>query len=366
MKSLTERIDGGRFERPISIVRAIVHELRTEKVTFMAGSIAYHAFVSMLPLLVLVLTIISTVGDRSLETAFVSFAETVLTPSTGGILIGQLESAGTSTGLSILGLGVLLWGTLRIFRGLDTAFSDIYETGSANTFADQLTDGVVVFLTFGLALVAGWAINSILSSVDPGVVATVIRPVILIIGLAITFVPMYYIFPDTDVTLGEILPGVFVTAVGLTAFESVFRLYTQFKSPESSAIAGVLVLLTWLYFSGLIILIGVAVNAVLSNRSADVDIDPVTGVPQTSSENGRGNTADSQRIGEAVHRAERTLSEGDEMRLVTNGNDVRFPAPHRVVAFDEDTEPTAEDSVSLEFHWDCSTLEGGGQFGNNT
>lgn len=354
MQSLADRLDMSRFGRSMDVLRAIVHELRTEKVTFMAGSIAYHAFVSMLPLLVLVLTIISTVGDRSLETAFVSFVERVLTPSTGGVLIGQLETAGTSTGLSILGLGVLLWGTLRIFRGLDTAFSDIYETGSANTFADQLTDGVVVFLTFGLALVAGLAINSILSSVDPGVIATVIRPVVLIIGLAVTFVPMYYIFPDTDVTLEEILPGVFVTAVGLTTFESVFRLYTQFKSPGSSAIAGVLVLLTWLYFSGLIILVGVAVNAVLSNRSADIDIEPVTRAARTNSEAGRANTADSQDIVEAVHRAERILPESDEMKLVANGNDVRFPSPHHVVASNDDTEPTADGSVSLEFHWDSS------------
>ncbi|WP_394324903.1 YihY/virulence factor BrkB family protein [Halococcus salifodinae] len=165
---------------------------------------------------------------------------------------------------------------------------------------------------------------------------------------------MYYIFPDTDVTLGEILPGVFVTAVGLTAFESVFRLYTQFKSPGSSAIAGVLVLLTWLYFSGLIILVGVAVNAVLSNRSADVDIEPVTRPAQNNSESSRSNTADSQGIVEAVHSVERTLSEGDEMRLISNGNDVLLPSPHRVVASDEDTASTADSSVSLELHWDRS------------
>jgi membrane protein len=354
----TEHIDMSRFERSMSIVGAIVHELRAEKVTFMAGSIAYHAFVSMLPLLVLVLTVISTVGDRSLETAFVSFAGTVLTPSTGGVLINQLETAGTSTGLSILGLGILLWGTLRIFRGLDTAFSDIYETESANSFTDQLTDGVVVFLTFGLALVAGWAINSIMSTVAPGVIATVIRPVVLIFGLALTFVPMYYIFPDTGVTVGEILPGVFVTAIGLTAFESVFRLYTQFKSPESSALAGVLVLLTWLYFSGLIILVGIAVNAVLSNRSADVDIDPVSRAAQTDNGSGRGDTTDRQRIVEAVHRAETTLSEGEELRVVADGKEVRLPLPHRVLATDGNTERTAEGGVSLEFHWNLSPPDG--------
>lgn len=355
MQCLTERIDGTRFERPLSIVQAIVHELRAEKITFMAGSIAYHAFVSMLPLLVLVLTVISTIGDRALETAFVSFAETVLTPSTGGILIGQLETAGTSTGLSILGLGVLLWGTLRIFRGLDTAFSDIYETSSANSFADQLGDGVVVFLTFGMALVAGWAINSILSSVDPGLLATVIRPVVLVFGLAITFVPMYYIFPDTDVTVGEILPGVFVTAIGLTAFEAVFRLYTQFKSPESSALAGVLVLLTWLYFSGLILLVGVAVNAVLSNRSADIDIEPVTRATQNDKERGKRNETNHQDILETVHQAEKVLSEGEEIRLVASERSVLLPSPQWIQTCDEDTEWSPEETVQLECHWEINS-----------
>jgi hypothetical protein len=33
---------------------------------------------------------------------------------------------------------------MRIFRGLDTAFSGIHETESENTFADQLGDGLVL------------------------------------------------------------------------------------------------------------------------------------------------------------------------------------------------------------------------------
>ena len=38
--------------------RAVVHEARVEKITFMAGSIAYHAFLSILPLLLLVLAVL--------------------------------------------------------------------------------------------------------------------------------------------------------------------------------------------------------------------------------------------------------------------------------------------------------------------
>jgi hypothetical protein len=37
MKPLTERISMNRFERSTGVLRAIIHELRVEKVTFMAG-----------------------------------------------------------------------------------------------------------------------------------------------------------------------------------------------------------------------------------------------------------------------------------------------------------------------------------------
>lgn len=87
---------------------------------------------------------------------------------------------------------------------------------------------------------------------------------------------MYYIFPDTDVSPLEIVPGVAFAAVGLTIAQVIF---TAFKSGSTGGnlIASILVLLSWLYIIGLVILLGAAINAVLSNRSEDVDIDPVVG-----------------------------------------------------------------------------------------
>jgi membrane protein len=143
--------------------------------------------------LILVLAVISTIGDRRLEEGFITFAGAVLTPNTGGVLMRELERAGTQTGVSVAGVVVLLWGTLRIFRGLDRAFSDIYETEAHNSVADQVADGTLVLLTFCLALVAGWGMNAVLSRYGPGLLVGATRQVVLVFGLAITFFPAYYV-----------------------------------------------------------------------------------------------------------------------------------------------------------------------------
>jgi len=57
----------------------VVHEIRAEKLTFMAGSIAYHAFISILPLLLLVLTLVQQLQNVALEDSVVSVMQAVLT-----------------------------------------------------------------------------------------------------------------------------------------------------------------------------------------------------------------------------------------------------------------------------------------------
>jgi membrane protein len=327
-----------RLERAFVLLRALVHEIRAERLTFMAGSIAYHAFVSLLPLLLLVLAVVARIGDRSLESAFEEFVGTVLTPGAAPIFLGELSEAGGSAGVSLFGGIVLVWGTLRIFRGLDTAFSDIYESEAANTFADQVSDGVLVLVVFALAVLLAVFVESRLSF-GGGAAAWIAHRLVLVALLSLALFPMYYVFPDSDVGVLEVVPGVLVASVGLASFETLFQLYAQFsaRAQDPSVVAGILVLLTWLYFSGLVILLGAAVNAVLSNRSRDVNVRPVFGGVDYD-----GTTAPSrEEVTDALEAlehalvAERDADTGDtdrEIVVVVGDRRVVVPAPAGVVA----------------------------------
>ena len=78
---------------------------------------------------------------------------------------------------------------------------------------------------------------------------------------------------DTGVELDlpRVLPGVLVAAVGWVGLEWVFNLYVEFSSkPDVFGLLGSLVLLvTWLYLGGLILLVGAAVNATLAGRNVE-------------------------------------------------------------------------------------------------
>jgi membrane protein len=265
-----------RFSRARTeeVLRALVHEVRAERLTFMAGSIAYHAFLSILPLLLLVLTFVQRTENVALSASIVNIMEAVLTAQASGVIQQGLSEADAS--VSLLGVGFLLWGSLRIFRGLDTAFSDIYETGASNTFLDQLRDGLLLLVTVAVAILSASALGNAVPDAGSGLAWAVAGGLVRAVGLFVVFYPMYYVFPDTDVSPLEVVPGVAFAAVGLTVAQVLF---TAFKSGSTGGnlIASILVLLSWLYVIGLIILLGAAVNAVLSNRSEDVDIAPVVG-----------------------------------------------------------------------------------------
>ncbi|WP_224449672.1 YihY/virulence factor BrkB family protein [Haloprofundus salilacus] len=250
---------------PIAVGKQVLEEFSSKNVAFMAGSLAYNAFISLIPLLLLIVLLTSVLGSEQLEGRVSTLVASSLTPATGDLVSGALDSASEGTGLSIVGVVVLLWGTLKIFRGLDTAFSEIYETEDSNEFTDQLRDGLVVFVVLLVGITGMVAASTVFAAFESLPWIGLLNPLVLILGLCIAFLPLYYVFPDTDLSVRSILPGVLTAAVGWALLQGVFQFYIAFsdKSEAYGVLGGVIVLVTWLYFGGLVLLLGAVVNAVV-------------------------------------------------------------------------------------------------------
>lgn len=299
----------GRLARLRSGVLAVVHEVRREDVTFMAASIAYHAFVSMLPVLLLLTVVVSTFGSDALVDTVVDLTAAAL-PQTGRAIVTEaLRDASGGFGLSVVGVVVLLWGTSKVFRAMDAAFAEIYDTERELSIVEQVTDAVVVVLAIGGAAVSAVVLGASVALPRTVPFAPVVARVLAVLGLTVTLLPIYYVFPDVDLSLREVVPGVLVAAVGWVGLEVIFDLYVEVSSkPDVFGLLGSLVLLvTWLYVGGLILLVGAAVNATLAGRNVE----------------GRTDAHDKRRFGRRIGDAEDLEARLDE--LVVRARDADLP-----------------------------------------
>ncbi len=286
----------------VATLRATVRKVRRRNLTFVAGSLAYNAFVSLIPLLVLLLLAAGTIGDARLAGRLSSLTQSVLTPEAQDLVADALTNTSGQTGLSVAGVLVLLWGALKLFRGLNTAFAEVYDTTDEVSFIGQVRDAFLAFLVVVVSLLAVGLAAGAFAYFDYPFLG-VLNPLLLLCALSLAFFPMYYVFPHVDMSPREALPGAVVAAGGWAILEVGFQIYAANagKYEAYGVIGGVLLLVTWLYFSGLVLLIGAAVNAVIWERNRAV-ADPLTTGP---SERAGGDTATP---GNATDRHERTGS----------------------------------------------------------
>ncbi|WP_435093790.1 YihY/virulence factor BrkB family protein [Halorubrum sp. N11] len=264
---------------PLGLSRAKpAMQIFSEKnVTFLAGSVAYSAFVSIVPLVMFFLIGVSVLGAPELQQQIVDVATESVSPSVGGVIEVMIEGqreAGTGSTIrsTLIGILILVWGAIKVFRALDTAFSEIYETTGQVSLLGQIKKSLVMLFTLALGAIAMVGTTTVVAFFSSVPFIGVAVPLLLIVGLCGAFFPMYYLFPDIDVTPREVLPGVIVGAVGWAVLQVVFQVYVSLSGTGGSLIASILLLVTWLYFTGVILLLGAAVNAVgLGHPDATAD-----------------------------------------------------------------------------------------------
>ena len=252
--------------RTVTVGRDLVSAVRTQQVSFLSASIAYYMFISVLPLLLLGLAVATFLGGDAFADEVVVAVGEALTPQAANLLGNALRNASGRGGATVVSLVVMVWGSLKVFRGVDTAFSRIYDTHEVGGFLDSLVDAGAALGGIGLALV-GFAVVGSLGAVFGITVA--FGGLMLIPILVVAFFPLYYLFPDTPLTAREVLPGTLFAAVGWTVLATVFSLYASVAGSFQlyGVIGGVLLLVTWFYFAGQLLLLGAVLNAVLSGAT---------------------------------------------------------------------------------------------------
>ncbi|WP_227375684.1 YihY/virulence factor BrkB family protein [Haladaptatus halobius] len=250
--------------------RSVVSVVQERNVTFLAASFAYYAFVSIFPLALLAIAVGSLVGGEAFAQTLVQQFRGLLTGQGARFLQQAITSSSGRASASVIGVVVLLWSALKLFRGLLLAFEEVYQFTPDAGLVEQIKKGVVALVAVALGIALMVAIGAVLRMPSFEAIPFIdfAGTLSLLLGLVFVFLPLYYVLPPVEMTLQEALPGTVFAAVGWILLQAGFQLYAlnADKNAVYGALAGVILFLTWLYFAGILLLVGAVINVVVAGR----------------------------------------------------------------------------------------------------
>lgn len=255
-----------RTQAVVSTTKAVVATAREKEITFLAAAVAYYAFASLLPALLLLLVVATTLGGESVAERLVTLTGEFLTPAGQDAVGNAIANAPGAGGATVVGVAVLAWSTLKVFRALDTAFLTVYGQTDTAGLGGQLRDAVLVVLGIGGGMVITVGLGVALAALPLGPFGWLVGILGLPGVLALALLPVYRQFPNPPIPLREALPGAVFAAVGWTLLQAGFQLYAASATQYAAygVIGGILLLVTWLYLAANIVILGAILNAVLA------------------------------------------------------------------------------------------------------
>ncbi len=288
-----DQLPGGQAETPVQIpprgwwqvLKRAFTESSADNVPMLAGGVAFFAFLAVFPALIAALTLYGLIADPAQVAQQMRGLTGVLPSGARELISGELTAVtGSSGGALTIGLVVsllaALWSTSSATSNLISAVNLAYDEQESRGFvklratALGLTLAGIVFVLVALVLVAvvPVALDALGLGVVGRVVAQVLRWVLLvgvvIVGLAV----VYRVAPNRDsprfqwVSTGAVVATVLwiLGSVAFSVYVSSFGSYNK----TYGALAGVVVLMLWLYLTCYIVLLGAEINAEAERQTA--------------------------------------------------------------------------------------------------
>lgn len=268
-------------------LRAIVHD----RITITAAGVALYWFLSIFPLLFAAIGLLDVMNASPTSARTINDAIARALPGDAALLLTRAvtsaQSRAAAGGLTALLVGIVLalWsassGMAATQLGLDVA----YDVPEDRTFLKRRLMSIVLILAafvlggIGVAcLVFGEPLSGFVRDHLPlgryfGWVWGVARWVITLVAVTLLFAVFYYIGPNRKPPNWRWLTPGGLVATGLWLVASLgFSLYVSgfggTYAKTYGALAGVVVLILWLYLSAIAILVGAELNGELERQRA--------------------------------------------------------------------------------------------------
>jgi len=289
----TSGVPGEQADKPteipakgwVQIIRRAFKEMGKDHVTLIAGGVAYSWFLALFPGLIAAVMIYGLVTDPADVQKQIASMAGALPQSAQALLSEQMTSiASSSSGSLSIGLmisiALALWSASAGMAGLVEATNIAYDEEEERSFivkrglALLLTVGFIIFLALSIGLLA--VLPIVLDSIGLGTFGAVLARIAgfagLIVVMGVALALLYRVGPDRDapklkwVSQGAIIATVLwvIASIAFSFYVDNFGSYAE----TYGALAGVIVLLVWLWLTATVVLLGAEINAETEGQTA--------------------------------------------------------------------------------------------------
>lgn len=278
------------------LLKAVGKAIWADNLLTIAAAVAYNFFFSIFPLLLFAAPLLALVGNKQqLFNWILGQLAGSVPPAAYTLLAGVARDvvfAPNAPGLVSIGAVLTLYSASNIFGSLMGALNIAYHVKN-----DRRPWWKQRLIQLGMVVVAGglMTLAAAVMIAGPNIVDTVARFthldsltkwgwMILQYPLAATFLVsafwlMYYILPDFPQHKRQILVGAVIAAALWVLATTLFRLYvinfTTFNKAYGT-VGAVLLLLSWMYYSMVVVLAGGELNAELAKGTGEIAPEPKT------------------------------------------------------------------------------------------
>jgi membrane protein len=270
----------------IDVLKRAWREMGQDNLSLIAAGVAFYGFLAMVPLLGAVVMSYGLIADPASVVGHFQQLSTMLPPDAAP-LIGEQLSNVVNTAASKKGLGLVLalvlafWGVTKAVGAIVTALNVAYEEEETRGFIKRtllnlaMVLGIVVGV--GLAMIA-ITIFAHLDAIFPGapgfvlLLGRLVSWILLALIGAAGAAALYRYGPNRDAAKWRWLtPGSIFASIGWGVLTAGFGIYVaNFGNYNATygSLGAVVVLLTWMYLSALVLLLGAELNAELEHQTA--------------------------------------------------------------------------------------------------
>ncbi|MBY6086334.1 YihY/virulence factor BrkB family protein [Priestia flexa] len=271
----------------VGFVKKLITEIKEDNATGLAAEQAYYYMLSLFPMLILLLSIIPYLSLDANDA--INVLESAMPAETADIFKENVVQFINNPNGGLLTIGILgtIWSASNGMNAFMRAMNEAYNVKETRSFIK--VRGLSILLTIGLILTlvialilpvfGGVILKALVSWGLPtsfGTVLSVLRWIVAITIMIAVLSMLYRLAPNKKFPFAHVWPGAVaatllwqLTSLGFSFYVSNFGNY----SATYGSLGGVIVLMLWLFLTGLILVIGGEINAIYHQ---DRTISPVT------------------------------------------------------------------------------------------